>query len=478
MIDLASTVPLWRDSMSDAEWGPERPPLVGHRAADVAIVGAGYSALWTAHYLQLLDPSLQIVLLEAEEVGHGASGRNGGWCSAEMPMGLGGVARTHGAAGAIRLQRALHETVDEVCRVVATEHIQCDLATGGAITLARSPAQLARAREHVDEARRLGLGDDHVALLDADAARAAFAATNVLGALRTRQVAALHPARLVRGLARMVERRGAVIHERSRVTEIGERYLRTHGGVLEARVVVRATEAFTAELPHLRRRLTPIHSLMIATEPLPDTTWREIGLDDRSTFNDLRHLVIYGQRTADGRIAFGGRGARYHWASSLDPRHDVHRPTHELLVRTLRELLPATADARITHRWGGAVAAPRDWWCHVDFDRSTGHATLGGYVGEGVAASNLAGRALAHLITGVESPLTGLPFVGHRSPTWEPEPLRWIGVNAMISVTASADRHEQRTGRRSRWRERMIGAVTSGSLRPGIGRGRRRRTAR
>jgi glycine/D-amino acid oxidase-like deaminating enzyme len=224
----------------------------------------------------------------------------------------------------------------------------------------------------------------------------------------------------------------------------------TERGTVTADVVVRATEAYTPDLDGERRTLVPLYSRMIATEPIPESTWSEIGLHERETFADDRRMVIYGQRTTDDRIAFGGRGAPYRFGSGIDEHAAASSAIHDRLARTLVELFPTLDGVEITHRWGGVLGVPRDWRPSVGLDRSSGTAWAGGYVGEGVAASNLAGRTLAHLITGSDSDLTTLPWVGHRSRRWEPEPLRWIGINGGLRLAGVVDDSEQRTGRTSR----------------------------
>jgi glycine/D-amino acid oxidase-like deaminating enzyme len=213
---------------------------------------------------------------------------------------------------------------------------------------------------------------------------------------------------------------------------------------------VRATEGYTRDLVGHRRTLVPLYSLMVATEPLSADVWDDIGLRGRETFADDRRMVIYGQRTTDDRIAFGGRGAPYRYGSGIDAATEASSGVHERIVATLRDLLPALGDAHITHRWGGVLGVPRDWRPSVGLDRSSGVAWAGGYVGEGVAATNLAGRTLADLIVGNDSELVSLPWVGHRSPRWEPEPLRWTAINGALRVAALVDDDEQRTQRTSR----------------------------
>jgi glycine/D-amino acid oxidase-like deaminating enzyme len=168
--------------------------------------------------------------------------------------------------------------------------------------------------------------------------------------------------------------------------------------------------------------------------------------------------LIYAQRTADGRIALGGRGAPYHFASRIEP--DFERaPVQDALGKILIELFPAAGSASITHRWGGPLGVPRDWFSSVGLDRERGLAWAGGYVGDGVSTTNLAGRTLADLITGTESDLTRLPWVGHRSRSWEPEPFRWIGINGALKLMASADDLEARTGRSTKRGELVKGLI-------------------
>jgi len=395
-----------------------RPPLPGDRDADVAIVGAGYTGLWTAYYLAAADPTLRVTVLEASFAGFGASGRNGGWCSGLFPASPVRLARRYGHDRAVAMHRALADTVDEVGRVAAAEGIDCHWAKGGTLTLARSPAQLRRARA----ASGLDL-----TFLDADAARARCGATGVLGATYSPHCAAIHPGRLVRGLASVVERRGVTVHESTRAVALGPGRVVTDRGTVRADVVVRALEGYTSTVPGHRRDLAPVYSLMVATEPLPAAFWDRAGLVRRETFSDYRRLIIYGQRTADDRIAFGGRGAPYHFGSRVSPRYDRSPRVFAALRAALADLF---GPVPVAYEWGGPLGIPRDWMPSVGLRGWL--AWGGGYVGDGVAASNLAGRTLADLILGVDSDLTRLPWVGHRSRRWEPEPLRWLGINAAL----------------------------------------------
>jgi glycine/D-amino acid oxidase-like deaminating enzyme len=432
-LTAARRTPLWDDIGGDAT---PRAALAGDRDADVAIVGAGFTGLWTAYYLARSDPSLRVAVLEAETAGFGASGRNGGWCSALWP-----------GSTSPAMRRALEATVDEVGLVADAEGIDAGFRKGGSLRLARSPREVERLQH-----------EPWTSWLSADEARSRVAATNVLGGAYDESCAAIHPGRLVRGLARAVERRGVTICERTPVHQLAPKRAATPHGTLRADVVVRATEGYTPTLE--RRALAPVYSLVIATEPLPHDVWERVGWGGHETVADGRRLIIYAQRTLDDRIVFGGRGAPYHFASAVKPAYDDDERVHARLHAALVELLPVVRGARVTHAWGGPLGVPRDFTPSVRYDAATGLATAGGYVGDGVAASNLAGRTLADLILGRETDLTALPWVGHRSRRWEPEPLRWLGINATRWLAGSidrADRHSRHAPIRAAVLDRMTG---------------------
>jgi glycine/D-amino acid oxidase-like deaminating enzyme len=412
-----------------------RAELPGDLDVDVAIVGAGYTGLWTAYYLALADPSLRIAVLEAEFAGFGASGRNGGWCSALFPASLTRLSRKFGRSPAIAMHRAMESTLDEIERVIGAEGIDCHWAKGGTVVVARSKNQLARAQGYVAEAREFGFED--LVLLSDSEARARCLASGVIGGAYTPHCATIQPGLLVRGLADAVERRGIRIYEQTRALRLESGRVICPQGTVRAPVVVRATETFSVGLPGLRRSVAPLYSQMIATEPLPESFWSTIGLASRETFADFRHLTIYGQRTTDGRFAFGGRGA-YHLGSRIRPSFDASPRLANVIQGILIDLFPALGDVKITHTWGGAVALPRDWIASVGLTDGLGWA--GGYVGDGVATTNLAGRTLADLIAGKETDLTRLPWVNHHSRNWEPEPLRWLGIQAGLRLVHLADR--------------------------------------
>ena len=435
-------ISLWADQVGPIE---RRPPLPGSTTADVAIVGAGYSGLWTAYYLLRLAPELRVVVLEREHAGFGASGRNGGWAVGEF---------ANDDAPPDQL-RAAFDAVAEIGDVCTAEGIDCDYQRGGTVRLARTGPQWARQRDEVAEFHARGFGDDDLRLLSADEARSALAASAVRGGLFFAHTAVVQPLKLARGLADEVARRGGVIYEGTPVTSIDAGRVETQFGQVQAATVVQAVEAYTRDLPGQRRQFVPFYSQMVATEPLTAEQWDSIGLTARPTFCDDRRMVIYGQRTGDGRIAFGARGnPAYLYGSRISAAAESR--AHLQIAATLRELLPQLADVEITHRWGGVLGIPRDWRPGIVWDPATRFARPGGYVGEGVAAANLAGRTLAELILGHDTERTHLAWVGHRSRRWEPEPLRWAAINAAFAAIVWGDRREARTDRPSRFAKTVL----------------------
>lgn len=442
----------WPDSLWRAGLDQRRfDPVPGDVDTDVLIVGAGFTGLWTAWHLTELDPGLRVMIIDAMQPGYGASGRNGGWCTAMMPMSLGGISRRYGDSAAIRMQNALVSSVHDIGAFVAEHGISCGWTLGGSLSVAMNRTQLDRADATVREFAGFGFDGSHIRLLDGAQVRSRVNCPGAMGGWYSPNCAALDPARLVDGLVRVLDRRNVSVHGSSRVRGIapGSSDVLTPDGThtVTARWTVRATEGFTPAIRNLRRTIAPVHSYMIATEPLGPAVWNELGWSGRETFTDGRHTIIYAQRTSDDRIAFGGRGAPYSFGSGTGPDFDEDRRIHDRIVSTMHELFPATRDARITHRWGGALGVPRDWFTGVTIDRPNSLASAGGYVGDGVAFSQLAAKALANCLLDTDDPSTRLPFVGHRSRSWEPEPFRWIGINAMLRIGSIADALESRDSR-------------------------------
>ncbi|MFB7498180.1 NAD(P)/FAD-dependent oxidoreductase [Streptomyces sp. NPDC056161] len=441
-----------------------RAPLTGDASADVVIVGGGYTGLWTAYYLKKTAPFLRITVLEQKFCGYGASGRNGGW----LYNGVAGrdrYARLHGHEAAVRLQRAMNDTVAEVVAVTEAEGIDADLHRGGVLEVATTPAQLGRLKAF--HAHELSYGERDRELYGARETRERIRVADAVGAAWTPHGARLHPAKLVKGLAAAVEALGVTVHESTPVTEIRQGHAVTPYGTVRAPYVLRCTEGFTAALKGQRRTWLPMNSSMIATEPLTDEQWAEIGWDGRETLGDMAHAYMYAQRTADGRIALGGRGVPYRFGSRTDNDGRTQDATIDALRDILVRFFPSLAGLRVAHAWSGVLGVPRDWCTTVTLDRTTGLGWAGGYVGSGVATANLAARTLCDLVRldsgqGSRTALTDLPWVDHKVRRWEPEPFRWLGVKGMYATYRAADRRERLrpssdSSRLARWADRVAG---------------------
>ncbi len=323
---------------------PARPPLPGSAEADVCIVGAGYTGLWTAYYLNRADPGLRIIVLEANFAGFGASGRNGGWVTAALPGSRERYAmHPRGREGVRALERELRETVDEVARVCRDEGIEAGLVKGGTLTVATTPAQDARLRRTLAAERAWGDDEPIVRYLDKTELAARLQVASALGALQRPDCARIQQADLVAGLADVVTRSGVRLYEGTPVTSIAPGLARTAAGDVRAPFVLRCTEGFTADLPGQHRTLLPMNSSMIVTGPLSESAWKSIGWDGFETLGDEAHAYMYAQRTPDGRIALGGRGVPYRYGSGLDHGGAVPVSTVAQLGRILRRMFPVAA---------------------------------------------------------------------------------------------------------------------------------------
>lgn len=461
---MAPSQSLWWSSL-EHDVTP-RAQLEHHLDVDVAIVGGGFTGLWTARELLRRDPSLSIAVLEKEVCGFGASGRNGGWASGLFPVSNAGVIRRYGRESFDHQRHVLQDAVAELGSSAQRDSIDAHFIHGGTMTFARSQLQAERLHGEIASAREVGVGTEDLSWIEGTDLDRFGRVAGALGATYSPHCARLDPVRLVRGLSDVVGQLGARIFERTAVTRIipGRKDRRaevvTVGASVHADFVVRATEGFTPNMPHQRRTVVPLYSLMIATEPLSQSFWDDVGFSEYPTFADDRHMIIYGQRTSDDRIAFGGRGAPYHFGSSVEPRFDANQKVFEKLEATLRELFP-TMEGSVTHAWGGPLAMPRDHSPFVRVDFDSGMASAGGYTGDGVVLSHVAATALADLITrpDTETEFTRLPFVQHAGRRWEFEPLRWVGINAGLGLAGWADRVEAkhaRVSRASQWLERLF----------------------
>lgn len=411
-----------------------RRPLQRSTEVDIAILGGGYTGLWTAYYLLRENPNLKVAIFEKEIVGFGASGRNGGWCSSKFPVTAAMLERRYGLEGARALMLAMCDAVDEVGRVCAEEGIDAQFHKGGILTLARTQNHLPMLRSSFAAYDRLGLGSQY-RLLSAEEACERIRVTSVLGALSAAENASLHPARVVRGLARAIEKRGGTIYEQTEVTGFrggASPSLITPAGEVRARnAILLCGESYLTRIPQLHRVVLPVYSLITLTEPLTEAQWNQIGWKNRESVASCNYTVDYLTRTADGRILFGSRGAPYRMGSKISDEMDRHAETHAHIQNLVLEWFPMLQGIRFTHSWGGPVGMPRDWMPMTEFNPATRIGTARGYTGQGVSTTNLTGRVLAELVCGKRTSRSALPIAQRHSPLWEVEPLRWLAVRYM-----------------------------------------------
>ncbi|VVP97704.1 NAD(P)/FAD-dependent oxidoreductase [Pseudomonas fluorescens] len=428
------TISLWMDQLDEPLLA--RPALERDLDVDVAIIGAGYTGLWTAYYLKRQAPGLNIAIIEAQTAGFGASGRNGGWLMGNL------LGEDRLLADLSPEQRRtsvdlLHGIPDEVAIVLDREGIDCDYRKGGALyCAARYPEQETSLRHYLDALYRQGLTENDYRWLNPEQLAQQIRIAKPYGGIYAPHVATIHPAKLVRGLARTVERMGVAIYENSPVSHWQSGSLRTAKAGVRCQWIVPAVEGYAVTLPPLGRYQLPVQSLIVATEPLPAATWDEIGLSRGQAFSESSRQVTYGQRTADNRLVFGARGG-YQFAGKLRHDFDLTRSEVELRRYLFGELFPQLKSVQITHAWGGNLGMSRRFKPHMLCDRASGIALSGGYGGEGVGASNLGGRTLADLILQRDSELVRQPWVIPQGglealKAWEPEPCRWLGYNAII----------------------------------------------
>ncbi len=439
------TPSFWLDQL---ELGSHRAPLTGTHDADVCIVGGGFTGVWLAYELRRADPSLRVVVLEAETAGFGASGRNGGWVQGEVSGSVEAWRKRGGRDAAVAMARAIRATLPVMGETIERERIDCDWHQGGSLTVAQSELQLAAPPRGTRARAGVGRGRRRVGARWAPpSSRRGWPSTAALARLFTPHCARVQPAKLVTGVAAAAERAGAVIYEGTRVLNVEHGVARAAEGEVRARHVILATEAYTVNLPGRHRMVLPMNSSMIVTEPLPEALWRELRWDGAETMLDGSYLYTYSQRTADGRIAIGGRGVPYRFGSRTDREGPVPAQTVRQLRDRLRSLFSALGDVPVARAWHGVLGVSRDWCPTVGLNRATGIGFAGGYAGEGVAAAHLAARTMCDLILGRDTELARLPWVGAPPRNWEPEPLRYIGARSVFHLYGEADRREERTGR-------------------------------
>jgi glycine/D-amino acid oxidase-like deaminating enzyme len=417
----------WLDSIEESL--DPLAPLEEELRCDVVIVGAGFTGLWTAYFLNQSAPDLDIVILEKDIAGFGASGRNGGACSAWWDPIFGWFKDPLTRDAAVRMHQRLIDTVSRIGEITAAEGIDCHFAHEGLIMTAANEQEAQQFSRAAHLMAKYGFPAPDYELLDEAATHDLIAVEGACASLFTPHAAAVQPARLARGLAKAVRAKGVRLFEHSPARKLEQGRVTTDRGVVRADTVLLAAEAYVSKLAGFKRQLAPIHSMMIATAPLDETLRETIGLSRPRSFAMAGDG--YGQLTADGRIAFGARGTYYFGSrirDSFGPENRDAKRVWELLL----EYFPALSNTPMTHAWSGPMGFARDEKPFVFLDEKKRFGWAGAHGPAGVAPSYMAGETLADLVLGLDTPHVDEPWVVSSLPrAWEPEPLRWLGITGV-----------------------------------------------
>jgi glycine/D-amino acid oxidase-like deaminating enzyme len=425
-----------------------RPALVGDTVADLVVVGGGYSGLWTAVLAKEADPSADVVLVEAETVGWAASGRNGGFCSPSLTHGFAnGLARFEPElATLVRLgQENLRGLVDTLTRY----GVDAEVEATGELSVATAAWQAEEMRGLPEVAAAYG---EELDWLDADQARAEVDSPTYVGALRSREVVMVHPAKLAWGLADIATRLGVRIHERTPALALtrdgaGMRVPTPYGSVRAGRVAL-ATNAFPSLLRRVRAYVVPVYDYVLATEPMTQEQLASVGWTSRAGVADSANQFHYYRLTADRRVVWGGYDAVYQYGGRVRSERDQRPETFALLAAHFEQTFPQLADLRFTHAWGGAIDTCTrfcPFW-GTGYDGRVGY--VAGYTGLGVGASRFGAQVLLDLLASARTERTELAMVRSKPLPFPPEPLRWAGIEL---TRRSLDRADRSEGRRDLW---------------------------
>ncbi|MBT3245881.1 MAG: FAD-dependent oxidoreductase [Actinobacteria bacterium] len=421
--------------------------LSGQTEADLVIVGAGFTGLWTALIAAEADPGRRIIVLEAETAAFGASGRNGGFCEASLTHGLAnGLA--HWPDELHTLLRFGDENLDDLMDTINRHAIDCNAERTGTMDIAVEPWQVDELQGLAEASSRLGV--DH-ALLDTEAIRAEIDSPTYLAGLWQRTGAAMvDPARLAWGLQSAAKSLGVIFHDHSPVRSIeksgtGLELHSDDGRVRTGRAVV-ATNAYRKPLPKIRRHVIPVYDHVLMTEPLSTDQWAEIGWHGRQGLADAGNQFHYYRRTADGRILWGGYDVLYHFGGRVGPSVEHHAPTTRRLAENFFHTFPQAEGLRFTHRWSGPIASTTRFTCAWGTTHAGRVSWAAGYTGLGVGASRFGARVALDLVDGLSTERTELQMVRRRPVPIPPEPARWLAVQATRAAIKRADRREGREG--------------------------------
>ncbi|MGH2444908.1 MAG: NAD(P)/FAD-dependent oxidoreductase [Candidatus Limnocylindria bacterium] len=441
--------PWLREALEAETDAAPAPPLDGRTDADVAIIGGGYTGLWTAYQLLSRDPSLRVVVLEADICGGGPSGRNGGFVNSWWDE-ASGLVNLFGADGARACLAEAAASVDAIGTWCDAHAVDAHYRRQGMLVVSTTPFHDRRLDADVAAAARLGDAAAFRALSAAEVAERCRSPRFRAGALM-RDAATVQPALLARGLRRVVGEMGAAIHEGTRVERVRDgpggrlRVLTPHGEVTARRVVL-AVNAWAAGWPDARMRLLAWGSFMVRSEPIPDLVASELGWTGGESIVDARFSVHYLHVTRDGRIAIGAGGGRPGYGGRIGSSFTDDVPSARRAAFAFRWLFPQLRDVRLTDAWGGPIDISADHLLHVWSTRGGRLHVAAGYSGNGVAPSHLAGRILAALALDSDEPITRLPVVG-RSRIFPPEPFRYVGARLVRGAMIRREDAEQ-AGRR------------------------------
>lgn len=417
----------------------ESAPLDSSTKVDVAIVGGGFCGLSTAYYLKRADPSLRVAVLEDKVVGYGASGRNAGFAMTLLDASHRHLLHNYGEARARAAYQALVRSVRHIGEWAKEHDVDCEYEENGLLLVATNPGQERRVRGDFEAAERLGAG---VRFLGREELVQEVNSPLYRCAIEEDACALINPAKLVRGLSRVVREMGVEVFEGTTAHEIKKGpppLIITERGQVECEQLVLATNAYSVQFPELRRSVIPVYTYIVLTEPLTDAQWASIGWGRRQGIEDKRNYVHYYRPTSDGRIVWGGRDAVYYWGSGIGSRYDRCENVFRELEQSLNETFPSLKEVRLTHFWGGPVALTADFVPLCGTLQGTPiHYGLG-YCGHGVAPSNTVGRILSDLVLGRETEDTELFFVNKRPLRYPPEPLRWMGYTVIRRTLLGSD---------------------------------------